>query len=129
MSDHFPGRMERLVVYPVLYALRFVWGLVRPPPTHPPTPLVPARPGRGCDSLCTQATIARTQVRSSLTAALTCLQVRPFTSAKTADTVLILCGPARESSPCPTKLGEIVSLEALREADWPHHAALAAPEE
>ena len=30
LSDHFPERMARLVVYPVPPALYFIWGLVRP---------------------------------------------------------------------------------------------------
>ena len=50
--------------------------------------------------------------------------VCPFLAPKTADKIRLLCGPAREGSPCPVKLGEIVSLEALREADRPRHAAL-----
>ena len=50
--------------------------------------------------------------------------VRPFLPPKTADKVRLVCGPAREDSPCPVRLGEIVGLEALREADRPGHAAL-----
>ena len=33
-------------------------------------------------------------------------------------------GPAGQDSPCPVSLGEIVGLEAFREADRPGHAAL-----
>ena len=35
-----------------------------------------------------------------------------------------LYSPAREDSPCPVRLGEIVGLGAFREADRPGHAAL-----
>ena len=77
LSDHFPERLSKLVVYPVPAALGFIWGLVR-----------------------------------------------PFLAQKTADKIQLLGGSAGGSSPCPVKLGEIVSVEALREADRPRHAAV-----
>ena len=77
LSDHFPERLARLVVYPVPAALGFIWGLV-------------------C----------------------------PFLAPKTADKIKMLGGAAGRTSPCPVKLGEIVSLDALREEDRPRHAAL-----
>lgn len=47
LSEQFPERLEQLVVYPVPYALRFVWSLVRgtstlyPPSTRPLPSLTP----------------------------------------------------------------------------------------
>eukprot|EP00964_Phaeocystis_antarctica_P101968 scaffold67411_cov50-Phaeocystis_antarctica.AAC.2 len=38
--------------------------------------------------------------------------------------VSYIYSPAREDSPCPVRLGEIVGLGAFREADRPGHAAL-----
>ena len=51
--------------------------------------------------------------------------VRPFLPPKTADKIQLFGGSAGGDSPCPVKLGKIVSLQALGEADRPRHAALA----
>jgi len=50
--------------------------------------------------------------------------VRPFLAPKTAEKIRMLGGAAGRASPCPVRLGEFVSLEALREADRPRHAAI-----
>ena len=78
LSHQSPERPENLVVYPVPWALSFIWGLVR-----------------------------------------------PFLPPKTADKIQLQGGPSAGDSPCPVKLGRIVSLEALSEGDQPRHAALA----
>ena len=78
LSLQFPERLQRAVVYPIPWALSFVWGLVR-----------------------------------------------PFLPAKTADKIQLQAGPCAGDSPCPVKLGRVVSLQALRDADRPRHAALA----
>lgn len=51
--------------------------------------------------------------------------VRPFLPTKTAEKIQLLTGPAAGDSPCPVKLGKLVSLEALAEDDRPRHAVLA----
>ena len=51
--------------------------------------------------------------------------VRPFLPPKTADKIQLFGGPAGGDSPCPGKLGKIMSLEAMGETDRPRHAALA----
>ena len=51
--------------------------------------------------------------------------LRPFLAPKTAAKILLLCGPAAPSSPCPVALGELVSLDALREDERERHEALA----
>ena len=51
--------------------------------------------------------------------------VRPFLPPKTADKIQLFGGPAGGDSPCPVKLGKIMSLEAMGETDRPRHAALA----
>lgn len=78
LSHQFPERLEHLVVYPVPWALSFVWRLVR-----------------------------------------------PFLPPKTADKIQLQGGPCQGDSPCPVKLGRVVSLQALREGDRSRHAALA----
>ena len=50
--------------------------------------------------------------------------MRPFLAPKTADKIRMLRGPADRASPCPERLGEFVSLDALREADRPRHLAI-----
>ena len=50
--------------------------------------------------------------------------LRPFLAPKTAEKIRMLGGAAGRASPCPVRLGEFVSLDALREADRPRHAAI-----
>ena len=50
--------------------------------------------------------------------------MRPFLAPKTAEKILMLGGADGRATPCPVCLGEFVSLEALREADRPRHAAI-----
>merc|ERR1712166_887565 len=53
--------------------------------------------------------------------------VRPMLPPKTADKIQLQVGPSAGDSPCPVKLGRLVSLEALCEGDKPRHAKLMSP--